>query len=61
VVGYLAVWALLVVVLLAAVIVFSFDNKLPLPVFPAFLCVLLLAPLARIGFCPIALERYRHG
>ena len=59
VLGYLAVWVAIVVALLALVL------NLPLPsrewTLPLSLCVVLLVPLARVSFCPIAIAHSRHG
>ena len=56
--AYLAVWALLAAALLVAAAILFHDR-------PGFLClslsVILLTPLARIGFCPTALGWNRHA
>jgi hypothetical protein len=57
VVNYLTVWAVLVVVLLATL---AFTRPPREWIFPLSLGVVLLVPLARIGFCPLALARCRH-
>jgi hypothetical protein len=56
--GYLAVWLLLVAALLALVVILPRPSKGL--VLPLSLGVVLFVPLARIGFCPIALARSRH-
>jgi hypothetical protein len=57
--NYLAVWAFLVAVLLALmVLLFHPDAHLILPL---SLTVILLVPLARVGFAPIALAQSRHA
>ncbi len=55
--GYLAVWTLLAgaFLLLTAILFHGTEWMLPLS-----LGVVLLTPLARIGFCPIALDWSRH-
>jgi hypothetical protein len=57
--GYLTFWMVLVAVLIALVVI------LPRPplqdILPSSLAVILLVPLARIGFCPIALAWNRHA
>jgi len=55
--NYLAVWVVLVVVLLAALIFTCPPREW---IFSLSLGVILLVPLARIGLCPLALERQRH-
>jgi hypothetical protein len=56
--GYLAIWILLVAALL------TLELILPRPpgewLLPLSLGIVLLVPLARIAFCPIALARSRH-
>jgi hypothetical protein len=59
VVNYLTVWILLVVALLATMVFLSRPPKEL--IFPFSLGVVLLVPLARIGFCPIMLARFRHA
>jgi hypothetical protein len=56
--GYLAVWIVLVAVLLTLAVVLFHPGTGPL--LPLSLSVVLLVPLARIGFCPMALARNRH-
>jgi hypothetical protein len=59
--GYLAVWFWLVAGWLTALLLLShLDKELILPVLPLSLAIVLLVPLARIGFCPIALAGDRH-
>jgi len=57
VVHYLAAWILLAAALLGAMALARPGKEL---IFPLSLGVVLLVPLARIGFCPIALARGRH-
>ncbi|HEY3857645.1 MAG TPA: hypothetical protein VGO67_24955 [Verrucomicrobiae bacterium] len=56
--SYLAIWVLIVSALLALVL------RIPLPskawLLPVSLIVVLLVPLARISFCPIAIEHSRQ-
>jgi hypothetical protein len=62
VVGYLAVWILLVAALLTLVLTLVRPSKgwdLPWNL-PLSLGVVLVVPLARIAFCPIALAHSRH-
>jgi hypothetical protein len=57
-VAYLIVWVLLAAVLLIPAAILFHDK----PLFaPSAMGILLLTPLARIGFCPIALAWNRHG
>jgi hypothetical protein len=58
-IGYLAVWILLVAVLLAVVL--TLPSPLKEWAVPLSLGMVLFVPLARIAFCPIALERSRHA
>ena len=58
-VGYLAVWVLLIIALLATMVFLSSPPKEL--IFPFSLGIVLLVPLARIGFCPIALALLRSG
>lgn len=56
---YLVVWLLLVGAMIAAAMILVHpDSKW---IFSTVLSVILLVPLARMGFCPIALARQRHG
>jgi hypothetical protein len=59
-IGYLAVWILLVVGWLTAALAILHLNKVSLPLLPLSLAIVLLVPLARIGLAPIALARNRH-
>lgn len=56
--GYLTVWILLVAVLLTLVLILPHPHKEW--ILPLSLGVVLLVPLARIAFCPIALAHSRH-
>src|ERR1700677_683074 len=56
--GYLAVWIVLVAVLLTLAVVLFHPGTGPL--LPLSLSVVLLVPLARIGFCPMGPARNRH-
>jgi hypothetical protein len=58
VVGYLVVWSLLVAAVLIPTLILFHDEEWILPV---SLVIVLLVPLARIGFCPIGLARSRHA
>jgi hypothetical protein len=57
-VGYLSVWTLLLAVLLVPTLILFHGNAW---ILPASLGIILLTPLARIGFCPIALAWSRHA
>jgi len=60
--GYLLVWCLIVAVLLMLLeIVVSVSPPDRGAIFPLALGIILLVPLARIGFCPIALSWNRHA
>lgn len=56
--GYLAIWTLLTAVLLVTSLIVAHPpmNR----VLPLVSAVILLVPLARVGFCPIALSTSRH-
>jgi hypothetical protein len=56
-VGYMIIWTLLVIALLVPTVILFHDKEW---IVPALLGIVLLVPLARIGFCPITLERSRH-
>jgi hypothetical protein len=56
--GYVAVWALLAAALLIPAMILSHGTPL---ILPFSLGIILLVPLARIGFCPIALSWSRHA
>jgi hypothetical protein len=56
--GYLAVWILLVAVLLTLALILPHPPKEW--ILPLSLGIVLLVPLARIAFCPIALAHSRH-
>ena len=58
VVAYLAVWTPMVAALLVPAAVLLHDTEWLLP---SSLGIVLLVPLARIGFCPIALAWNRHA
>jgi len=58
VVNYLTIWVVLVAALLGTLALIHPARE---SVFPLSLGVILLVPLARIGFCPIALACYRHS
>lgn len=61
-VGYLLVWFLIVAVLLMLLeVMVSVSPPDRVPVLPVALGIVLLVPLARIGFCPIALSWNRHS
>ena len=57
-VAYLVVWGLLAASLLA--ILFFVARPPRELILPASLGIVLLVPLARVGFCPLALARSRH-
>jgi len=60
--GYLLVWFLIVAVLLALLEVMASIRPLERGAFfPLAMGIVLLVPLARIGFCPIALSWNRHS
>jgi len=54
---YLGIWAALAAVLLAPVVVVCHQEK---GMIPLYLGIILMLPLARIGFAPLALDRGRH-
>jgi hypothetical protein len=56
--GYLAVWVVLVAVLLAVALTLPHPKEFVLPL---SLGVVLIVPLARIAFGPIALAHSRHA
>jgi hypothetical protein len=56
--GYLTVWLLLVALLLALVLILPHSSKEL--ILPMSLGVVLLVPLARVAFSPIALAHSRH-
>jgi hypothetical protein len=56
--AYLVVWTLLAAGLLAALLILTRPPREL--ILPLSLGIVLLVPLARIGFCPIALSRNRH-
>jgi hypothetical protein len=56
--GYMVVWMLLVAALLMLVLHLPLPSKVWL--LPVSLVVVLLVPLARISFCPIAIEHSRQ-
>ena len=58
VLNYLAVWAFLVAAWLALVVVLFHPDA---QILPLSLAVILLVPLARVGFAPIALAQSRHA
>ena len=55
---YLGIWASLTVAVLAPVV---FVYRQESGMIALYFGILLLVPLARIGFAPLALERGRHG
>jgi hypothetical protein len=57
--GYLLIWALLVAVLISALVIPVRPPKDLL--LQASMAIILLVPLARIGFCPITLSWNRHN
>jgi hypothetical protein len=59
VVCYLVVWTLLAAALLIPATILFHDTQLLLPLLLAGM--VLLIPMARIGFCPIALDWNRHA
>ena len=59
VLGYLVIWTLLVAALRTSTVIQNYHYKEEILV--ASLVIVLLVPLARIGFCPIALARSRHA
>jgi hypothetical protein len=58
-IGYLVVWCLLVGALLATLLTLARPDRNQ--VLPACLGVILLVPLARIGFAPMTLAQARHN
>jgi hypothetical protein len=56
--AYLAIWSLLVIAFLTVAILSHPPKEW---IFSVSLAIVLLMPLARIGFCPIALSWNRHG
>jgi hypothetical protein len=57
VLNYLTVWGVLVAVLLGTLALVHPPREV---IIPFLMGVILLVPLARIGFCPLALARSRH-
>ena len=54
---YLCIWTSLAIVVLVPVIVVCREES---GMIPLYLGIILLLPLARIGFAPLALDRGRH-
>jgi hypothetical protein len=57
-IGYIGVWVVLVAALLTAGLVLGHPSSEV--ILPMSLCIVLLVPLVRIAFCPIALAHSRH-
>jgi hypothetical protein len=57
--GYLFIWILVVAILIAALVIPVRPPKDLL--LQASMAIILLVPLARIGFCPITLSWNRHN